>query len=72
MDHNGCKPEFLKEFWVVGINCASVEDGRDLIELLPWSKTTVLAEARLRSDEVHAPTIVLLAEVILEGIFIMI
>ena len=66
----GSKPEFLKEFWVVGINCASVEDGRHLIELLPWSKTTVLAEARLRSDEVHAPTIVLLEEVILEGIFI--
>ena len=67
----GCKPEFLNEFWVVGVDGASIEDGGDLVELLSWSEAAVLAKAGLRSHKVHAAPIVLLEEVVLKKIFLL-
>ena len=60
------KPEFLKEFRVIRIDCASIQDGGDLVELLSRSKSAVLAKAGLRSHKVHAAPIVLLEEVVLK------
>ena len=40
------------------VDSAGVQDGGDLIELLPGPQPAVVAEPRLGPDEVHAPPLV--------------
>ena len=50
--------ELVLNFVVIRVDGASVEQGRDLVEAVPGSKTAVEPETGLRPDKVHASLLV--------------
>ena len=60
-----CVPQWFKALRDIWVNSSSIENCRDLIELLPWSKAAVVPESSLGSDKVHAAPLVELVEVVL-------